>query len=429
MQDRQQEIEGAEVFHGRNAIGHHRFVAGKQVEDLVAEQQQQGPGAKGVAHPHGHGHSHPALHAVQLACAEILAHKGGGRHAEAHHRQDVETVNLHVRRKARHGRCTVAVHAGLHQHVGEGDDHVLDAGGQADADDAARHLAVGPDVPQRHAVIRLHPGQKPQRQHAGHQLADIGGKGRALHAHLQHRDEHQVQNDVRARRAGQIDERALGVACRIQDARRHVVHHAEQHAAEVDLHISHSVLQHLRRGVHPHQQAAGDQNAADGQHQAQDARNGKRGVHRDLRVLPVLRAQILRHHNARAHGHALAEPDQQKDGRPAGAHRGQRVAAQKVAHNDGVGGVVQLLKQVAQDQRHREQQDVFPDAALRHHPRFSARRFGGLWHDILLFSSFLTTTANNLTIPLFAANVKGPAPGPAPLSPHFPAPQNFFQKT
>ena len=43
-------------------------------------------------------------------------------------------------------------------------------------------------------------------------------------------------------------------------------------------------------------------------------------------------------------------------------------AAHKVAHDDGIGGVVQLLQHVAQDQRHREEQDALPDAALCHQP-------------------------------------------------------------
>ena len=38
----------------------------------------------------------------------------------------------------------------------------------------------------------------------------------------------------------------------------------------------------------------------------------------------------------------------------------------KVAHDDAVGGVVQLLQQVAEDQRQGEQQQALDDAALGH---------------------------------------------------------------
>ena len=76
--------------------------------------------------------------------------------------------------------------------------------------------------------------------------------------------------------------------------------------------------------------------------------------------------QILGDDNARAHGHTLAEADQQVDGRAAGAHGSQRVAAHKIAHDDAVGGVVHLLQQVAQDQRQGKQQQVLHDAALGH---------------------------------------------------------------
>ena len=89
-------------------------------------------------------------------------------------------------------------------------------------------------------------------------------------------------------------------------------------------------------------------------------------MHRLAGLLVVARAQILRHHHARAHGKPLTEADEQIDGRPAGAHGGKGIAAHKIAHDDAVGGVVQLLQQVSEDQRQGEQQQALDDAALGH---------------------------------------------------------------
>ena len=82
--------------------------------------------------------------------------------------------------------------------------------------------------------------------------------------------------------------------------------------------------------------------------------SGRFGVDGDARFLFIFCAEVLAHDDACADGHALTETDEQVDGRAAGTHSGQRVAAQKVADDDGVGGVVKLLEQVAQDERHRE---------------------------------------------------------------------------
>ena len=336
------------------------------MHDGILERQQQCAGAEGVEHAHAQRDPHAILHAFEVACAIVLAHEGRRRHAETGDGQDVEAVDLHIGRKACHGGGTVAVDAGLHQHVRERDDHVLDAGGKADADDAGGHPLIGPDGGKLHLVVGVHLHQKAEAQHTGDQLADVGGDGRTRHAHLQPGDEHQVEDDVGDGSAGEVDDRAAGVARRVEDAGRHVVDDAEQHAAEVELHISHGVAEDFFRGVHPDQQAAADGDAAHRQDEAEDDRDGQRGVDGDARFLFIFCAEILAHDDACADGHALTETDEQVDGRAAGTHSGQSVAAQKVADDDGVGGVVKLLEQVAQDERHREEQDAFPDAALGH---------------------------------------------------------------
>lgn len=83
------------------------------------------------------------------------------------------------------------------------------------------------------------------------------GDGGARHTHLQPGDEHQVEDDVGDGSAGEVDDRAAGVARRVEDAGCHVVDDAEQHAAEVELHISHGVAEDFFGGVHPDQQGCG----------------------------------------------------------------------------------------------------------------------------------------------------------------------------
>lgn len=114
--------------------------------------------------------------------------------------------------------------------------------------------------------------------------------------------------------AHEVDDRAAGVARRVEDAGCHVVDDAEQHTAEVELHVSHGVAEDFFWGVHPDQQAAADGDAAYRQDEAEDDRDGQRGVDGDARFLFIFCAEVLAHDDAGADGHALTETDEQVDG-------------------------------------------------------------------------------------------------------------------
>lgn len=202
-------------------------------------------------------------------------------------------------------------------------------GGQAHLDDADRHLFVHAHFLCRHAVIVLHPHQKPQGEHTGHQLADIGGNGRTGHAHLASGDQDKVEDDVGDGGSAQVEQAPLGVAGGVQDTGRHVIHHAEQYAAKIEPHIEHRILQHLCGGVHGGEQGPADGNAAHGQDRTQ---NGRKASEVCTAVCAPSLSLAPRNWDTTTpgtHGNALAEPDEQEDGRSAGADGCQRVAAHK----------------------------------------------------------------------------------------------------
>lgn len=128
MQDAQHPVEGAEIEHTDLSVGNDRFIAGEQVHDGVLEGEQQDTGQDGVNNAHPQGDKGALFDTVDLARTKVLTHKRGGRHAEARHRHNVEAIHFHIGGKACHGSGTIAVDADLHQHIGKGDDHVLDTG-------------------------------------------------------------------------------------------------------------------------------------------------------------------------------------------------------------------------------------------------------------------------------------------------------------
>ena len=83
-----------------------------------------------------------------------------------------------------------------------------------------------------------------------------------------------------------------------------------------------------------------------------------------LHFLCFLRAVVSGDDDSGAHGNTLKKPDHEKDQVARGADGGERVAAEEIADNQGVGGIVQLLKQIAQKKRERESDELFPDTAL-----------------------------------------------------------------
>ena len=340
VQRAEQRVERAEIAHGQLAEGHDGVVGREKPHDRVGKEHEQRARRGRVGHGHGEGDPHAAPDPVHAPGAVVLADERRDGQRQARHGQDVEPVDLHIRHKARHGVRAEAVDARLDEDVRERNDHALHAGRQADADDAPRHGPVQPDLAQRQAVGLLRFYQKRDGERAGEQLADVRRPRSARDAEVQHLDEQQVERDVRHRRAGEVQKRPARVARRVQDARGHVVENAEHEAAEVDAKVPHRVRQDFLRRVHPDEQRPRQQRAAEAQGHAQNERDGKRRVDGRFDAVVHLRAEILRHDDARARRNARGEGNDEVDERGARADGRQRARADEVADDDGVGRII-----------------------------------------------------------------------------------------
>ena len=87
---------------------------------------------------------------------------------------------------------------------------------------------------------------------------------------------------------------------------------------------------------------------------------------RKTHLFLVPRTEIARSHHTGAHGNAAEKADEQEDKVACGADGGKRVIADKISHDQRVGGVVQLLKQIPDEHRDRVAQDPLVDGPLRH---------------------------------------------------------------
>ena len=78
--------------------------------------------------------------------AQILADEGGERHGEAGNRKKAEAFDFGVRAEAGHGHFAEGIDIGLYDHIGKGDDGILDSGGKPQVEDLQQDRAVDADV-------------------------------------------------------------------------------------------------------------------------------------------------------------------------------------------------------------------------------------------------------------------------------------------
>ena len=101
-------------------------------------------------------------------------------------------------------------------------------------------------------------------------------------------------------------------------------------------------------------------------------------------LLGLLGPVVLGHHHRRAGGKAHEKAHQQIDEGPgAAANGGQGLLAHEISHDDGIGGIIKLLKKRPEQNREKEAQKLLPDDALGD----TVARPGGFRH--LISDSFL----------------------------------------
>ena len=299
-------------------------------------------------------------------CAHVLAGVGGHGRADALQRDAEELRRLAAGRLCCHDVAAQTIDGTLQHDAADGRDAALQAHGDAHA---AELGAVRPaELP-----FFSGPAQLPvmfedieQTAQTGHGLAEHGGERRTEGTHPEHDDAEQVQPDVQEARHQQEVERALAVAQSAHQGAGHIVQQGERDAhkngADVDIRQVDDVV----RGVGPDQDGAGHGHRDHGEHRRKEDRqpDGVGGVTAHLTV--VLCAERPRNGDGEAAGDAVDEAQHQIVQAAHAADRRQRFHTDEPAHDDGIGQIVELLKQTAQHQRDRKGEDQLERAALCH---------------------------------------------------------------
>ena len=357
-------IGGHQHLHHMHAHLDHVGVLAEQAEQRPGSQVEHHADAYRNARRHLQADAGAPVHPVVLFGAEVLPRKGGDGNAQRVDGHPEDEVNLAVDAPGCDGVGAEAVHAALDHHVA----HVVQRalGRRRDADGADGH-ENGPFHPQfarrqmpGHA---LEPGQAAQRQHRAGDLADHRGQSRPRYAPVEPGDEDHVQHDVDEGRHNEEVERTFGITRRPQDVGAHVIKDLGDHAQEVDAQIERRIPQDLRRGAHQPQNRLGGQQPQHGEQRADDHAEHQGGVHLPVHSVQVPGAVTLGHHHAGTAAKAHKQPHQQVDKGPGGAHRRQGIGAHKIADDQRVGGVVQLLEQRTEPDGQKENQQLPWNAA------------------------------------------------------------------
>ena len=346
-----------------HAEGYHGGVA---VEQGDQEGGQGEDGHSDELRQHGaadEAELHALAHPVEAPGADVLADEGGQGQGEAGDREEGEALNLAVGAAAGHGRGAEGVDIGLDDHVGQGDHRALHTGGDAQRDHLAEHGSLKADAPPVHPVACPGAGEPAEGQEGAEDLAEDGGQGGGAHPPVEHRHEEEIQHHIGQGGQDQVDHGAAAVPHGLEDAGPHVIEHHRDGAQEIDPEIEDGVVNYVGRRPHPVENQRRERHAQHSEHRAGRQAQGQGGVDSPLQVLLVLGAVKAGDEHTGAQGHAVDEADEQQDQAGGGADRSQGLLADELAHNQRVHCVVELLEQVAEKNRQREQEHLPGDAA------------------------------------------------------------------
>ena len=204
----------------------------------------------------------------------------------------------------------------------------------------------------------------PEADHAGRQLRNDRRDRRTGHAHAERRHEQQIKHHIEERRDQQEIQRRPAVAQRAQKRRRNVIPKLEHQPRGIDAEVQNRLRQQrLRRAEEAAQQKLRAQKPDRAHHKShrQHQHDRCRGIPAQLFGPPG--AKILRDENARANGEAQRQRRKQDRQRRARADSRERLLPLKIADDNGIRRIIELLQQVSQHDRQRKLQNKLPGRA------------------------------------------------------------------
>ena len=368
---KQEEQADADIKHAFDAqivhadiqnFGFARIDEQRQQRPRKDEDQRGNDGAEGKRKQRGFANA--LFHAIRLARACVLRDEGRKTVGKILRGRIGERVDLHACRERRHRRDAETVDQTLHKQNAEVHDRLLHARQHADARNAAQQRTIQPKGRPARPKGRKAERKVEHNARGGKPLRDDRCQRRAGNAPVEDDHEQQIERDVHHRGEQQEQQRRKGIADAAQNRREEIIEEREENAREdhqqVAGDIRHGFLRHAEQRDERVQQRIAERHQ-----QQRQRRDETEGVgHGGFQLLRVALAVELAEHDAAAHAQAENKAGEQDHQRKRASDGCQSDIAQKTADNQRIRDIIELLKQVARNQRQAETDQPGADGAL-----------------------------------------------------------------
>ena len=295
-------------------------------------------------HPYD-GNDRHALHeykadVFQFVCAVILRGEGQARLRNGIHGRIHKAFDTRRRGVARHGDIAEDIDGRLNDDVGKGKNRPLHARRQTDMHDLFKRAGINMHLLEAETAVAFPSPKHPKHCHSGNRLRSGGSDRHARNAHIEPRDQPQIQTDVDEPRKAQDDERAFGISAGAENGRAEVVKHGKRHADEIDLKVKRSLIDDVDVGFHPFQK---EFRAEETDHADDDSAYDSHGdgrMYDTVGFFLFARADPARHGGKRPHAEPYKEIGDQIDERARRPDRRHGGMSRKLSHDDDIRGVI-----------------------------------------------------------------------------------------
>ena len=287
------------------------------------------------------------LGSVVFFCPQVLTDKGGQGNGHAGNRQERKALDFTVSAHSGHSIGAEGVNVGLHHHIADTDNRILDAVGKPLHNNLSHEVRIIPDGSPSQSAHILHTAHFYNTQNGADTLGNYGCHTGACHAVAEFCHKKQIQHHIQNRRKHQIIKRVDAVTQSPHDCHADVIHNNSRNAAEINPQIHQGIRHNLFRCLHdPEQPGSQKQSKYGCNHRSNDAEQ-EIGVHRLIYGIHILSAEIFGNHHTAAGSHATEKTDNQENHAARGADRRKGVVVGKISYNPGIRHIIKLLQKLA----------------------------------------------------------------------------------
>ena len=201
-----------------------------------------------------------------------------------------------------------------------------------------------PDILKHNLVIIRHAYKEAKGQYAGHSLTKVCCNCSTYNTHIAEDNEHDIHNYIGYGSCSKIYKGTLGIAGRIQDACSHIIKHIKYKSYRKYLQVACSIIKNLSRSTHKDEYSACEEQSQYSKHNAKYESYRNRGVYGLFDIFSISCTKILRNDNACTNCCTLSECYKQVDKRGSGTNCCKSIAADIIADDDGIHGIIGLLQ-------------------------------------------------------------------------------------